>query len=181
MTAITGSPAPRVGFLGHLGAQNIGNDASLEAVLAYLRSAHPDVICDAMCPGPARVRAQYGIDAIPLFSAQRFDQRVQGLASIPLKALGKGIDDADRSLGPAARRRHRTRRRRARSQFAIVALGDALRALPAERLRPIVGTKVAFVGVGAGAISKPMTRGCQIPRRGWPITVPIAIPVHARP
>ena len=159
MTAITGSPAPRVGFLGHLGAQNIGNDASLEAVLAYLRSAHPDVICDAMCPGPARVRAQYGIDAIPLFWQQRFDQRVQGLASIPLKALGKGID----AMRTAAWvRRH---------DVVIVPGAGVLEAsLPLwpwampyalfllSASGRLFGTKVAFVGVGAGAISKPMTR-----------------------
>ena len=43
--------APRVGLFGKLGSGNIGNDASMEAVLDYLGSDHPDAIVDAMCTG----------------------------------------------------------------------------------------------------------------------------------
>jgi polysaccharide pyruvyl transferase WcaK-like protein len=59
--------APRVGLFGRLGSGNIGNDASMEAVLAYLRAEHPDAILDAMCGGPERLRDVYGITGIPLF------------------------------------------------------------------------------------------------------------------
>lgn len=59
--------APTVGFLGILGSGNIGNDASFESVLGYLRSAHADVRIDALCTGAERVRAVYGIDASPLY------------------------------------------------------------------------------------------------------------------
>src|SRR6516165_4244721 len=55
--------APAVGFFGILGAGNIGNDASLEAMLRYLQRDHPGVVIDAMCSGPERVRAAYGINA----------------------------------------------------------------------------------------------------------------------
>lgn len=55
-----------IGFIGILGAGNIGNDASFESVLGYLRTAHPDARIDAMCTGPDRVRAVYGIEATPL-------------------------------------------------------------------------------------------------------------------
>jgi polysaccharide pyruvyl transferase WcaK-like protein len=58
--------APRVGLFGLLGQGNLGNDGSLEAVLAYLRSAHPDVIIDFMCGGPDEMTARYGIPAIHL-------------------------------------------------------------------------------------------------------------------
>ena len=50
--------APRVGLFGLLGEGNIGNDASMEAVLRYLRADHPDAILDAMCPGPERLKAE---------------------------------------------------------------------------------------------------------------------------
>ena len=43
---------PRVGLFGHLGSGNIGNDASLEAMLKYLSADQPGAILDAMCPGP---------------------------------------------------------------------------------------------------------------------------------
>lgn len=59
--------APAVGFLGILGSGNIGNDASFESMLGYLRSAHQDACIDALCTGPERVRSVYGIDASPLY------------------------------------------------------------------------------------------------------------------
>jgi len=58
--------APRVGLFGLLGQGNLGNDGSLEAVLAYLRVAHPDAILDFMCGGPEEMTARYGIPAVRL-------------------------------------------------------------------------------------------------------------------
>ena len=58
--------APRVGLFGLLGSGNIGNDASLDAVLGYLRSYHPDAVLDAMCMGPDQIRTRYGIDIIKM-------------------------------------------------------------------------------------------------------------------
>ena len=58
--------APRVGFFGRLGSGNLGNDASLEAVLAYVRSEHPGATLDAMCSGPERVTARYDLPATRL-------------------------------------------------------------------------------------------------------------------
>ena len=42
------SAAPRVGLFGLLGSGNIGNDASMESVLGYLSTEHPDAIVDAL-------------------------------------------------------------------------------------------------------------------------------------
>jgi polysaccharide pyruvyl transferase WcaK-like protein len=58
--------APRVGFFGRLGSGNLGNDASLEAVLAYVRSEYPAATLDAMCSGPERVSAYYDLPATHL-------------------------------------------------------------------------------------------------------------------
>ena len=55
--------APRVGFFGLLGAGNLGNDGSLEAVLAYLRTEHPDAIVDCKSTRPDQVTARYGFPA----------------------------------------------------------------------------------------------------------------------
>ena len=57
---------PRVGLFGHLGSGNIGNDASLEAMLRYLSTDQPGAILDAMSPGPEVVKDRYGVPAIPL-------------------------------------------------------------------------------------------------------------------
>ena len=56
----------KVGLFGLLGSGNIGNDASMESVLGYLRSQHPDAIIDAMCMGPDRLRSAYGIEAVQM-------------------------------------------------------------------------------------------------------------------
>ena len=97
--------APRVGLFGLLGSGNIGNDASMESVLRYLRADHPNAIVDAMCKGPATVTERYGIAAISLDWYQRYEQRAPGVMAVALKALGKGVDAVrTASLGPPARR-----------------------------------------------------------------------------
>ena len=84
--------APSVGLFGLLGSGNSGNDASMETVLAYLREARPDIVVDALCGGPERVRANYGIDAAPLYWYSRFEGRATGVPAAFLKVAGKGID-----------------------------------------------------------------------------------------
>ena len=39
---------PRIGLFGLLGSGNIGNDASMESVLSFLRTDHPEAVVDAM-------------------------------------------------------------------------------------------------------------------------------------
>ena len=56
---------PRVGLFGLLGAGNIGNDASVEAIMRYLRTEYPDATIDAMCMGWERMRDRYGIATTP--------------------------------------------------------------------------------------------------------------------
>ena len=57
---------PRVGLFGHLGSGNIGNDASLEAMLKYFSSEQPGTILDAMTLAPEAVKDRYGVPAVPL-------------------------------------------------------------------------------------------------------------------
>lgn len=90
-TRSTGT-APRVGLFGLLGSGNLGNDGSLEAVLAYLRARHPDAVLGALCAGPEHVTARYGIPATRLHWYYSEDQAATGVAAIVLKAWGKGLD-----------------------------------------------------------------------------------------
>ena len=57
---------PVIGLFGRLGSGNIGNDATLEAVLAYLGSHYPGALLDCMCSGPDRIRERYHVAAIQL-------------------------------------------------------------------------------------------------------------------
>src|SRR5580698_6005179 len=69
----------RVGLFGLLGSGNIGNDASMEAVLRYLRTRHPAAVIDAMCSGPETVTEAYRIDAVQMFCFDRHKARLSGL------------------------------------------------------------------------------------------------------
>jgi polysaccharide pyruvyl transferase WcaK-like protein len=150
---------PRVGLFGKLGSGNIGNDASLEAVLDYLESDHRDAILDAMCTGSDAVTERYGIPAIPLFWYQQYAPAVSGIPAIPLKALGKGID-AFRTM--AWVRRH--------DAVIVPGMGVLETSLPLPTWEfpyamfllggssRLFGTKVALVSVGAGVINHRVTR-----------------------
>jgi polysaccharide pyruvyl transferase WcaK-like protein len=148
-----------VGLFGHLGAGNIGNNAGLEVMLRYLRANHPDATLDAMCRVPERLRAEYGIEAIPLLWFQKYQQRASGVTAIALKVLGKGID-AFRTASWV--RRH--------DVVIVPGMGVLETSLP---VRPwgfpyamfllcasgrLFRTKVALVSVGATVINQRLTR-----------------------
>lgn len=158
-----GSPAnaaaPRVGLFGLLGSGNSGNEASMETVLAYLREAHPEAVMDALCGGPERVRAKYGLDAEPLFWYEKYEQRKTGAQAAFLKVLGKGIDTVhiaswvrrhDAVIAPGAGALETTLPQRAWGfPYALFLLAASGR---------LFGTKVALVSVGADLINKRTTR-----------------------
>jgi polysaccharide pyruvyl transferase WcaK-like protein len=152
-----GAKGPRVGIFGKVGAGNIGNDASMESVLGFLREDHPDAVIDAMCTGPETLRTRYGIDAIPMFWHNKFD--VSGPASLILKVVGRFLDT------------YRTGAWVARHDVVIVPGAGVLEAsLPmvprgwpyalflACGYGKLFRTPTAMVSVGAGAIKQPMTR-----------------------
>jgi polysaccharide pyruvyl transferase WcaK-like protein len=151
--------SPRVGLFGLIGAGNIGNDSSMEVVLEYLRRDHPEAVIDAMCPGPKIVRNRYGIETTPMIWYQRYEKRASGATAVVLKLVGKGID----ALRTASW---------VRSHDVVIVPGAGVleASLP---VRPwgmpyamfllctsgkLFGTKVAFVGVGAAAINRRVTR-----------------------
>ncbi|MET7996828.1 polysaccharide pyruvyl transferase family protein [Amycolatopsis sp. NPDC005232] len=82
----------KVGFFGLLGAGNIGNDGSLEVVLAHVREHYPDAELGCLCSGPGQVQARYGIPSTSLLWYTSRDRRVTGLWAAALKAAGKVID-----------------------------------------------------------------------------------------
>lgn len=150
---------PRVGIFGKVGAGNIGNDASMESILGFLRERHPDAVADAMCTGPDTVRARYGIEAVPLFWHHKFNQEAPLPIATVRKVIGKGVDIMRTA---AWVRRH---------EVVIVPGAGVLEAsLPmVPRGFPyslfllsvsgqLLRTKVAMVSVGAGAINQPLIR-----------------------
>lgn len=149
--------APRIGIFGKVGAGNIGNDASMEAILGFLRTYHPDAVVGAMCTGPETLKTRYGIAAIPMFWHNKFD--MSGASSAALKVVGRFLDT------------FRTAAWVSRHDAVIVPGAGVLEAsLPMvprgwpyalfllSAYGKIFKTKVALVSVGAGAIKQPRTR-----------------------
>ena len=150
---------PRVGIFGLLGTGSIGNDASLESVLRFLRTYHHDAIVDAMCSGPDQVAAEYGIEAALLSWYQKYDQRISGVPALALRIVGKGIDAFRTALWV---RRH---------DVVIVpgmgvleattplrALGFPYSMLLLSASGKLFATKVALISVGADTINQRTNR-----------------------
>jgi polysaccharide pyruvyl transferase WcaK-like protein len=55
---------PRIALFGGYGIGNFGNDASLEAILTFLRAERPDAELASICSGPDVVMKRYGLRAI---------------------------------------------------------------------------------------------------------------------
>jgi len=151
--------APRVGLFGLLGSGNIGNDASMESILGYLRARHPGAVVDAMCMGPDQLTARYGLPAISLQWAKQFEGRLSGAPSAAARVLGKVVD-AGRTVRWV--RRH--------DAVIVPGMGVLEASLPLRAWGVpyamfllcaggrLTGTKVALVSVGANNINQRPTR-----------------------
>jgi polysaccharide pyruvyl transferase WcaK-like protein len=147
---------PRVGLFGLLGCGNIGNDASMDAVMRYLRADHAGAIIEAMCTGPETLRDQYGIAAIPLRWSLDYEAHIYRRIAVLLKLLGRCIDifrtakwvrRQDVVIVPGAGVLETTLPTRPwKMPYALFLLAASGR---------VFGTKVALVSVGAS------------PARGW--------------
>jgi polysaccharide pyruvyl transferase WcaK-like protein len=58
----------KIGFYGHFGTRNTGNESTLLTVLAQLRSRLPDTDFYCVCTNPEAVVAEVGIAALPITS-----------------------------------------------------------------------------------------------------------------
>ncbi len=158
----TRTPARRIGLFGHFGTGNIGNEASLESVLAFIRRERPgaDLIC--ICSSPEATHGTYN------------------LASVSIRRTGSAtgwIARADRLLAKVPSRLldfARAFRQMRRLDLLIVPgtgilddFGDRPGGMPyalftwlaAARL---AGCKVALVSIGAGPIHNPLSRRLMI-------------------
>jgi polysaccharide pyruvyl transferase WcaK-like protein len=146
-------------LFGLLGNGNLGNDISMESVLRYLRTDHPEAIVDAMCKGPETVTGRYGISAMTMNWYQRYERTASGLPSIMLKLFGKAVDIPRTSWWVS---RH--------DVVIVPGMGTMEASLPLNSWglpysfllvcasAKLFGTKVAFVSVGAGVVKRRAVR-----------------------
>nr|WP_202539657.1 polysaccharide pyruvyl transferase family protein [Streptomyces sp. SID8379] len=142
-----------------LGSGNLGNDGSLEAVLGYLRTEHPEAAVDALCGGPEAVTARFGIPATRLHWYRGEYRTASRAGAVVGKGAGKLVDVVRTA---AWVRRH--------DVVIVPGMGVLEATLP---LRPwgfpyslfllcasgrLLRTRVALVGVGAAPIGERATR-----------------------
>jgi polysaccharide pyruvyl transferase WcaK-like protein len=135
---------------------NIGNDASMEAVLGYLRANHPEAVVDAMCAGPETLLERYELPAIPM---SWYRGQASGPVAIGMKLLGKVLDPVriaawtgrhDAVIIPGMGIFEAALPLRAWGlPYALLALGVSGR---------LTRTRVAYVSVGAQTVNQPVTR-----------------------
>ena len=82
---------PIVGLFGLMGQGNLGNDGSMEALLSYLRTHHADASVDALCSGPALIKAQYGLPTADLHWHHPDRSRKPGMLELARRAAGTGL------------------------------------------------------------------------------------------
>ena len=155
--------APRVGIVGLFGQGNLGNDGSLEAILGYLRTEHPDAILDVLCSRPDQVAPRYAIPAGRLRWYDPESRPRRGVITLAVKGL-------EISLGVAADAVRITSWVGRHDAVIVPGMGVLEATLP---LRPwqtpywmfllctsgrLFGTKVALVSVGANVIHQRVTR-----------------------
>lgn len=150
--------APKIALFGLFGNGNLGNAGSLDAMVRYLRAAHPDAELLCVCAAPEEVQREFGVRGYRMWSYRPSEDRV-GIRTVVPKAVGKVVDA------------FRTLRWVWRQDVVVVPGTGVLEAtLP---IRPwgfpyalllvtawgrLCGTKVALVSVGADHITQPVTR-----------------------
>jgi polysaccharide pyruvyl transferase WcaK-like protein len=152
-----------VGLFGLLGQGNLGNDGSMEAVLAYLRDAHPEVSVDAFCSGPTVVTKRYAIPATRLSWFDTNKPRGLGLGSL----IRRGLELAAGTIIDTFRIAAWVGRH---DSVIIPGMGVLEQTVP---LRPwqtpyqvfvlsvsgkLLRTKIAMVSVGTNVMRDPVTR-----------------------
>jgi polysaccharide pyruvyl transferase WcaK-like protein len=140
----------RIAFFGLLGSGNLGNHGSLDAMLAFVRTRHPEADISCVCAGPEEFERQYGIPSVAITWYQEHGSGRSRLETVARKAFGKL---ADLVRMPRLLRKY----------DVVIVPGMGVFETTLE-LRPwgwpyaqflmalsarIAGTKVAFVNVGA--------------------------------
>lgn len=146
-----------IAIFGLFGCGNLGNDASLEAMLSLLRDKRPQTRVFCICRKPAIVSQTFGIEAVPIRREKR-----PGLARaidrllLRMPGMAAGFFSALRTIRKAG--------------VVVVPgtgilddFGDRPAGMPFDIFRwclaaRLMGTRIAFVSIGAGPIGNRLSR-----------------------
>lgn len=148
-----------IGLFGLFGSGNLGNDGSLEAMLNFLRSVRPNARIACVCANPQNVTRQFDIPAVFIggsigSTGSGFLSRMLGRFIVTRKIIQlfhafRNVRSFDILIVPGT--------------GILDDYGERFWGIPASLFgwclgAWLFGTKVAFVSVGAGPITHPVTR-----------------------
>jgi polysaccharide pyruvyl transferase WcaK-like protein len=96
------APVHRVALLGLLGSGNVGNDASFETVVAWLRRVLPDASLSCITVAPDEVTRRYGMPAVALSSYQEGTRPRGRRRALAGKSVSR-LRDVPRTVGLVGR------------------------------------------------------------------------------
>lgn len=156
--ASAATAAPSIALYGQFGAGNFGNDGSLEAMLLALKRLRPGAQLSCICANPEAIESQFGVTGLPLGNAHVHKARHRGFFS-KLRKLGTKLTDAAFAL-----RAVRTIDLLLFPGTGILDdFGEQPQGMPLNIFTwclaaRMMGTKIAFVSIGAGPIDNPISR-----------------------
>jgi polysaccharide pyruvyl transferase WcaK-like protein len=149
-------PPLRIALVGGFGIGNFGNDASLEAVAAFLRSERPDAELSCICTKPVETSAKFAGPVWPTVLRPRGVWRWLDMALLRLPSLAANwiysltvLDRFDVVLFPGTG---------VFDDFLDTPLGWPSRLLRWSLAARLRGVRVVFLSVGAGPIVNPISR-----------------------
>jgi polysaccharide pyruvyl transferase WcaK-like protein len=162
---VTSKRLLRIGLFGQFGIGNLGNEGSLEAMLRWLRTQTPEPQLICICSDPAFVRRVHGVEATPLRA--RLPPSMQALNKFLLGIPGRVVDlvhalkvasSLDVLLIPGT--------------GILDDFGESPFGLPYDLWRwclagRLGGAKIGFVSIGAGPITRKLSRFFMIGAARW--------------
>lgn len=150
-------PARKIGLFGFFGIENFGNDGSMEAMLRFLRKQSPATEVISICGEPDKIAALYDVPAVAISyqPKRRLLRYLNRLCfSIPgefvsLIQAARQLRQMDLLLVPGTG---------ILDDFTTGPFGMPYWIFRCCALARILGTKVAFVSIGAGPIHHPLSR-----------------------
>lgn len=150
--------APSIALFGQFGSGNFGNDGSLEAMLLALKRLRPEARLSCICANPIVIEGQFGVPTLPMSDAHTQKPGRRGFFA-KLRKLGAKLSDASFAL-----RAIRTIDLLLFPGTGILDdFGEQPQGMPLNIFTwclaaRIMGTKIAFVSIGAGPIDNPISR-----------------------
>ncbi|MFY0610033.1 MAG: polysaccharide pyruvyl transferase family protein [Hyphomicrobiaceae bacterium] len=147
----------RIALLGHFGTGNLGNEGSLEAILAFLRKTKPEAEIHCICVEPDVVKRDHGLPGLMLNWRPR-NEDLAWLDKVLLRVPG-GIVDLVHTIGNVRRFDYIiVPGTGILDDFGVGPIGMPYGIFKWSVMSRLVGSEFWLVSIGAGPIHHPISR-----------------------